>query len=53
MQASQVRAISNPESNDVRPEVVRRFMDVAAWAFHCQLNSGCTSTTSGAPTTRC
>lgn len=38
-QASQVRAITNPEGNDVRPEVVRRFMDVAAWAFNCQLNS--------------
>lgn len=38
-QVTQVRAITNPESNDVRPEVVRRFMDLAAWAFHCQLNS--------------
>lgn len=39
MQVTQVRAITSPEGNDVRPEVVRRFMDVAAWAFHCQLNS--------------
>jgi hypothetical protein len=38
-QAAQVRAITSPEGNDVRPEVVRRFMDVTAWAFSCQLNS--------------
>ncbi len=33
-----VRAITAPEGNDVRPEVVRRFMDLAAWAFNCRLN---------------
>jgi hypothetical protein len=38
-QVAQVNAITAPEGNDVRPEVVRRFMDLAAWAFHCQLNS--------------
>lgn len=33
-----VQAITAPEGNDVRPEVVRRFMDLAAWAFNCRLN---------------
>lgn len=32
------QAITNPESNDVRPQVVRSFMDLAAWAFNCRLN---------------
>ncbi|MDP3501039.1 MAG: DUF1552 domain-containing protein [Myxococcales bacterium] len=41
-QAAQVRAITSPEGNDVRPEVVRRFMDVTAWAFSCGLNSAAT-----------
>ncbi len=41
-QVTQVQAITQPESNDVRPEVVRRFMDLSAWAFHCQLNSAVT-----------
>jgi len=30
-----VNAISDPEANDVRPEVVRRHMDVIALAFQC------------------
>jgi hypothetical protein len=33
-----VRGITGPEGNDVRPEVVKRFMDLAAWAFNCRLN---------------
>lgn len=37
-QATQVNAITAPEGNDVRPEVARRFMDLAAWAFNCRLN---------------
>ncbi|MEW5738199.1 MAG: DUF1552 domain-containing protein [Myxococcota bacterium] len=37
-QVSAVQAVTSPESNDVRPEVVRRFMDLAAWAFNCRLN---------------
>ncbi|MDP1827693.1 MAG: DUF1552 domain-containing protein [Archangium sp.] len=32
------QAITQPESNDVRPQVVRSFMDLAAWAFNCRLN---------------
>lgn len=38
----QVGAISNPEANDVRPEVVRRFMDLTAFAFSCDLNRAVT-----------
>jgi hypothetical protein len=41
-QEAQVRAITSPEGNDVRPEVVRRFMDLAAWAFNCRLNHAVT-----------
>jgi hypothetical protein len=37
-----VRAITTPEANDVRPEVVLRFMDLAAWAFNCRLNHAAT-----------
>ncbi len=37
-QANAVKAITGPEGNDVRPDVVRRFMDIAAWAFNCRLN---------------
>jgi hypothetical protein len=39
-----VRAIptSQVEGNDVRPEVVKRFMDLAAWAFNCGLNHAAT-----------
>jgi hypothetical protein len=33
-----VRAIDSPESNDVRPEVVRRFADLTALAFSCDMN---------------
>lgn len=36
--AAGVMAIDNPEANDVRPEVVRRFMDLVAFAFSCDLN---------------
>lgn len=36
--ASGVMAITDPEANDVRPEVVRRFMDLVAFAFSCDLN---------------
>jgi hypothetical protein len=37
-QIAGVQAISGPEGNDIRPEVVRRFMDLTAWAFNCRLN---------------
>ncbi len=37
-----VRAITSPEDNDIRPEVVKRFMDLAAWAFNCRLNHAAT-----------
>ncbi len=37
-----LNAISNPQANDVRPEVVRRFMDVIAWAFSCGINHAAT-----------
>lgn len=37
-QVAAVQAISGPEGNDIRPEVVRRFMDLTAWAFNCRLN---------------
>ncbi len=37
-QASAIKAINSPESNDMRPEVVKRFLDIAAWAFNCGLN---------------
>jgi hypothetical protein len=37
-QVSAVQAITSPEGNDVRPQAVRSFMDLAAWAFNCQLN---------------
>lgn len=33
-----VQALTQPEANDVRPEVVKSFMDLAAWAFNCRLN---------------
>jgi hypothetical protein len=33
-----VNAFTAPEGKDVRPDVVRRFMDLAAWAFNCRLN---------------
>lgn len=36
--ASGVMGISSPESNDVRPDVVRRFADLIAFAFSCDLN---------------
>lgn len=37
-QIAGVQGISQPESNDLRPEVVRRFIDLTAWAFNCRLN---------------
>jgi hypothetical protein len=39
-----VKAIPNNqvEGNAIRPEVVKRFMDVAAWAFNCGLNHAVT-----------
>jgi hypothetical protein len=33
-----VKATTNPEGNDVRPEVAKRFMELTAWAFSCGLN---------------
>lgn len=41
-QAAEVQAVTQPEGNDVRPQVVRLFMDLAAWAFNCGLNSAAT-----------
>lgn len=41
-QVTGVQAITSPEGNDVRPEVVKRFMDLAAWAFNCRLNHAVT-----------
>lgn len=32
------QALTSPEANDVRPQVVKSFMDLAAWAFNCRLN---------------
>jgi hypothetical protein len=40
--ATSLAAISDPEANDVRPEVVRRFMDVIALAFSCGLTHAAT-----------
>ncbi len=37
-----LNALGNPQANDVRPDVVRRFMDVIAWAFSCQINHAAT-----------
>lgn len=37
-QVTGINGISAPESNDLRPEVIHRFMDLAAWAFNCRLN---------------
>lgn len=37
-QAADINALTGPENNDVRPQVVHQFMDLAAWAFNCQLN---------------
>lgn len=37
-QVSAAQALTSPEANDVRPQVVQSFMDLAAWAFNCQLN---------------
>jgi hypothetical protein len=37
-----VKAITNPEANDVRPAVVKAMMDIAAWAFNCRLNHAVT-----------
>jgi hypothetical protein len=36
--ATAVSDITSPESNDVRPEVVRRFADLIAFAFSCDIN---------------
>lgn len=35
-------AIDNPQANDVRPEVVRRQMELVAFAFSCDLNRAAT-----------
>jgi hypothetical protein len=32
------QALTNPEANDVRPEAVKSFMDLTAWAFNCRIN---------------
>lgn len=40
--AERVGAITSPEGNDVRPEVVRRHMDLIAFAFSCDLNRAAT-----------
>lgn len=32
------QALTTPEANDVRPQAVKSFMDLAAWAFNCRLN---------------
>jgi hypothetical protein len=37
-QVSAAQALTSPEANDVRPQAVKSFMDLAAWAFNCQLN---------------
>ncbi len=37
-QVNAVKGIADPESNDARPEVVKRFLDLTAWAFNCRLN---------------
>ncbi|MFZ5440288.1 MAG: DUF1552 domain-containing protein [Myxococcota bacterium] len=37
-QVTAVQGITQPEGNDIRPEVVRRFIDLTAWAFNCRLN---------------
>lgn len=37
-----INAVTNPQANDVRPVVVQRFMDLAAWAFNCGLNHSAT-----------
>lgn len=36
-QAAAIQALGAPERNDARPEVVRQFMDLVAWAFNCRL----------------
>lgn len=41
-QVTSVKAINNPEANDVRPKVVQAMMDIAAWAFNCRLNHSVT-----------
>ena len=41
LQADQVaaaQALTTPEANDFRPQVVKSFMDLSAWAFSCRLN---------------
>lgn len=41
-QVDSVKALTNPQANDVRPAVVRAMMDIAAWAFSCGLNHAVT-----------
>jgi hypothetical protein len=41
-QVAGVKALTNPQANDVRPDVVKAFMDIAAWAFNCRLNHAVT-----------
>ncbi|UJR79428.1 DUF1552 domain-containing protein [Sandaracinus amylolyticus] len=37
-----ISAIDNPQANDVRPDVVRRHMDLVAFAFSCDINRAAT-----------
>lgn len=37
-QLASAQALTSPEANDVRPQVVKSFMDLSAWAFNCRLN---------------
>lgn len=37
-----VNGTTNPQANDVRPDVVKRFGDLIAWAFNCRLNHAST-----------
>lgn len=39
---SGVQGITNPQGNDVRPEVVERFAELTAFAFSCGLNHAAT-----------
>ncbi len=37
-QVTALQGITDPQGNDVRVEVVKQFMNLAAWAFNCRLN---------------
>lgn len=41
-QVANVKTLTNPQANDVRPAVVKAMMDIAAWAFNCRLNHAVT-----------